>query len=98
MATEFVMTGRGVSGEMMCGPSPGMANEISLEPLLVASRIAWRNDPGSLSAVLVTTYEAPKTQRGIARCARSDAKASQAASAFALPRHRRAVLILLVMR
>ena len=56
----LAIDGKGVSGLITNGPSPGMSNVI---PGLIVARltfkIACRNEPGPLSLVLVTTNERP---------------------------------------
>ena len=49
------MAGSSVAGVIVRTPVPGMLNAIVSAPeWLFASRIAWRNDPGPVSIVLVT--------------------------------------------
>jgi hypothetical protein len=57
MSMEAVIGGRGVMGSMVWTPAPGMAKSIvAVRPgRLLASRMAWRSDPGPLSAVVLTT-------------------------------------------
>jgi hypothetical protein len=51
------MAGKGVSGEIVCTPVPGMAKSMTCVPGAPAfeSRIAWRSDPGPLSAAVLTS-------------------------------------------
>ena len=57
MSTEVVIEGRGEPSAIVWTPVPGMAKSIVLVPPVCAleSRIAWRSEPGPLSAVVVTT-------------------------------------------
>ena len=57
ISTGLVIAGRGESGAIVCTPGPGMAKSIVLVAPVAAleSRIAWRSEPGPLSAVVVTT-------------------------------------------
>src|SRR5262245_29798006 len=57
MRTARVIAGREEAGAIVCMPSPGMANSIVFVPppvAVLASRMAWRSEPGPLSAVVVT--------------------------------------------
>src|SRR5262249_14582125 len=55
MTTGLVTVGRTVAGRIVCAPPWPMSNAIVFEPgSALASRIAWRNDPGPLSSVVVT--------------------------------------------
>ena len=52
------MDGMAESGRMTLTPDPGMLKVTSLRPrpeAALAFRMAWRNEPGPLSATLVTT-------------------------------------------
>src|SRR6516165_464157 len=57
MSTEVVIGGRGVWGSIVWTPAPRMVKAIVTGPAVkvLASRIAWRSEPGPLSAVVVTT-------------------------------------------
>src|SRR3954447_364185 len=57
MTTLVVTAGSGNCGAIVNGPSPGMSKPIVACGVLSASRIAWRSDPGPLSAVFVTRNE-----------------------------------------
>src|SRR5262249_5447200 len=48
------MVGKAESGLMVCTPTPAMLKLIVPPPMLLASVIACRNEPASLSLVLVT--------------------------------------------
>ena len=51
-----MIAGRGERGAIVWTPWPGMAKSIVFVPPVAAleSRIAWRSEPGPLSAVVVT--------------------------------------------
>ena len=55
-----MIAGRGEAGAIVWTPVPGMAKSIVLVPPVAAleSRMAWRSEPGPLSAVVVTTNDA----------------------------------------
>ena len=57
MTTGLVIAGRGEAGAIVWTPVPGMAKSIVFVPpvAVLESRIAWRSEPGPLSAVVVTT-------------------------------------------
>ena len=59
MSTEVVIGGRGELRAIVWTPVPGMAKSIVLLPpvAVLESRIAWRSEPGPLSAVVVTTND-----------------------------------------
>src|SRR6266404_1890806 len=54
MVTVWVIVGRTVIGLIVCTPPPGMLKLIVPPPILLASRIAWRNDPPPVSLVFMT--------------------------------------------
>ena len=51
-----MIAGRGESGAIVCTPVAGMSKMMLLvpPPRALESRIAWRREPGPLSAVVVT--------------------------------------------
>ncbi len=55
MVTEAVMSGSAESGVMTCGPVP-MLKSIVDPAFPLALVIAWRSEPGPLSAVVLTVY------------------------------------------
>ena len=81
MSTEVVIGGRGETGSIVWTPAPGMAKSIVFVPpvTLLESRIAWRSEPGPLSAVVVTT----KTPSVTTNCAWSGSAPSDWASTSA---------------
>ena len=56
ISTAPVIAGRGESGAIVCTPVAGMAKSMVLVAPVTAleSRMAWRSEPGPLSAVVVT--------------------------------------------
>src|SRR5262249_55289279 len=55
--TASVIAGNSVAGQIVCTEPPGMSKAIVSRPgALLASRIAWRSEPGPESAVLVTRH------------------------------------------
>src|SRR2546427_2672255 len=62
--TGSVTKGSGESGLIVCAPEPILKAITSGPGLAFASRIAWRSEPGPLSAVLVTTKVAVWASRG----------------------------------
>src|SRR2546426_12810088 len=55
MVTVSLIPGSSDWGRIVCTPDPLMLNTIVSGPgLALASRIAWRNEPGPLSAVVTT--------------------------------------------
>jgi hypothetical protein len=66
MVTAWVMVGRSVSGLIVCTPVPGMLNAIVPPPMLLASVIAWRNEPVPVSLVFMTVKT--KGATGLSDC------------------------------
>src|SRR5438445_3066736 len=64
MISASVTKGSGESGLMACAPEPMLKAITSGPGRAFASRIAWRSEPGPLSAVLVTTKVAVWASRG----------------------------------
>ena len=58
--TEVAIAGRGVTVRIVWTPPPGMSKSIAVAPAATsfASRIAWRSEPGPLSA-FVSTLNTP---------------------------------------
>lgn len=55
MTNESVIAGSAESGRIVCGPEPGMLNEIvSVPAVAFAQLIALRSEPGPLSFVFET--------------------------------------------
>src|SRR5262245_18538639 len=78
MVTGWVMAGRADAGWMVCTPPPPMSKAIALAPVAaLATRIAWRSDPGPASAVLVT--------RKVDRLRRSSSASSRRRAGFRTP-------------
>src|SRR5437762_358965 len=92
--TASVISGRAVSGEIVCGPAPGMAKRILSGPgAVLASSIALRREPSPLFAVLVTTNSAPLAERGTPKYGMIDTIARHVASALAIGKLIRRVLV-----
>src|SRR5208283_5163647 len=67
MTTGTVIEGSGETGLIVCTPGPGMLKSIVSAPevglaVALASMIAWRSEPGPLSALLVTVNVASSTR------------------------------------
>ena len=63
MVTGSVMSGSAFVGLMICTPPPGMLNVMLSMAVMatLASRMAWRSEPGPALFVVVTTKMLPGT-------------------------------------
>ncbi len=79
ISTGPVTEGRRDSAVIVCGPAPGIAKAMmSGPPAALASRIAWRSEPGPLSAVLVTlNVAAPAGPAARAATAKASARRNE---------------------
>src|SRR5512135_719067 len=67
MVTSSVTPGRALAGWMSHGPGAGRSKVIVSAPgFALASRIAWRSDPGPESAVVVTAKVVGAAPAGVA--------------------------------
>src|ERR1043166_8923891 len=63
MITGVVAFGKGLAGAIENGAAPGILKTItSVSPSLLASRMAWRNEPAPLSFVVVTLKVAASSE------------------------------------